>query len=164
MVYVLRVCVGCTFCVSVLWCAVLCRYVWCWCWCWCVVFGVCVCGVCGVWCVLYVCGVCCLCAARHVEKNPCASSKRLRVQVSKRFRVYLQDARMSHTAFFLLSFSLLFSLSNNGNDHSSSRFSLCTLRVSECTYIGSFPVWRTCSHGARNNCPGITVQASCHLE
>ena len=47
---------------------------------------------------------------------------------------------------FLVSFSLLFSFSNNENDHSSSRFSLCT--------HGSDLPGRTCSHHARNNCPG----------
>ena len=34
----------------------------------------------------------------------------------------------------------------------------------KCKRRGPFPVWRTCSHHARNNCPGITEQASCHLE
>ena len=34
----------------------------------------------------------------------------------------------------------------------------------ECVCFGSFPVWRTCSHYGNNNCPGITVQASCHLD
>ena len=52
--------VGCAFCVLVLWCAVLCRYVSCWCWCVCVV-----CAVCAVWCV------CVLCVARlGTRKNP----------------------------------------------------------------------------------------------
>ena len=31
-------------------------------------------------------------------------------------------------------------------------------------YFGSFPVGRTCSHHARNICPGIPVQTTCHLK
>ena len=37
--------------------------------------------------------------------------------------------------------------------------SLCVLTARRSACAG-----RTCSHHARNNCPGITVQASCHLE
>ena len=60
--------------------------------------------------------------------------------------------------------SLLFSLSNYDNDHSSGRVSLYTRLLSECVGFGPFLGWRLCSNHARNNCPGITVQASCHLE
>ena len=74
LVCVLRVCARCAFCVFVLWCAVLCRYVWCWCWCWC--------AMCGVWCLwCVVCG--------HAENPLCVGSKRL--------RVYRQNARMFNT-------------------------------------------------------------------
>ena len=38
------------------------------------------------------------------------------------------------------------------------------LPVSECVGRCPFHVGRTYSHHARNNCPGITVQTSCHLE
>ena len=34
----------------------------------------------------------------------------------------------------------------------------------ECEGCGQFPVRRLCSYHARNNCPGIPVQASCQLE
>ena len=66
-------------------------------------------------------------------------------------------------------FLFLFSLSNNDNDHSCSRLSLCTQgselpQGPECMDLGPFLVGRTCSHHARNNCPGLTVQALCHLE
>ena len=42
--------------------------------------------------------------------------------------------------------------------------SLCVHTALTCESFGPFPVWRTCSHYARNNCHGIAVQASCHLE
>ena len=74
---------------------------------------------------------------------------------------------LSFSLLVSLSFSL-FSLSNNDNDHSFSRFSLCTdlsnLPVSECVGHGPFLVGLTCSHHARNNCTGLTLQASNHLE
>ena len=85
------------------------------------------------------------------------------------FSIFLTSL-LSISPLFLLSLpSLVFSLCslcNKDNDHSSSRLSLCThgSNLSECLYFGSFPVWRTCSYHARNNCPDITVQASCHLE
>ena len=46
--------------------------------------------------------------------------------------------------------------------------SLCThgsdLLQRQSVGFGPFLVWRLCSNHARNNCPDITVQASCHLE
>ena len=81
--------------------------------------------------------------------------------------------RLTHLSLFSLLFSLLFSplfsLSNNDNDHSSSRLFLCThgSNLPECQSACAsvqFPVWRTCSNHARNNVPGVPVQASCHLE
>ena len=66
-------------------------------------------------------------------------------------------------------FSLVFSLSNSDNDHSSSRLSLCThgSNLPECQSSWTLAhslFGRTCSYHARNNCPGMTLQASCHLE
>ena len=154
VVYVLRVCVGCAFCVLVFWCC-----------------GVLCCVVC-VWCVVCVCvvwrglarGKAPVC---RFKKSPCVGSKGL--------RVYRQNARMCSTcarlarthggllnlhtgglslslslflssflislvlsSFSLLSFSsfvlfsfsfsalfsLVFPLSNDDNGHSSSRLSL----------------------------------------
>ena len=73
-----------------------------------------------------------------------------------------------------LSFSLsslvisLFSLSNNDNDHSSSRalsqYTRHWLALWARVHVPWHTVWRTCSHHARNNCLSIPVQASCHLE
>ena len=181
VVYVLRVCGMCVSCFGgVLCCAVslcvvlvlvlVCNV-------WCVVSVVCVRGVCG--CVLSVCN-----AAGHAENPPHVPAKRPHVEHMRAFRRYTRkrfepthgDVLNQHTgsaslslssfslpSFFLLSFShslsllscllSLLSQRNNDNDHSFSRLSLYT-----------FPVWRTCSHHERNNCPGITVQASCHLE
>ena len=71
VVYVLRVCVGCAFRVLVLWCAVLCRYVWCWCWCWC--------AMCGVWCLWCVVSVRVLIQNASVcrfKTSPCVPPKR----------------------------------------------------------------------------------------
>ena len=65
---------------------------------------------------------------------------------------------------FLVLFSLLFTLSNNDNDHSSSRLSPVYTRALTCLSVLWLIPCRTCSHHARNNCPGITVQTSCHLE
>ena len=89
MVYVLRVCVGCAFCVLVLWCTVLYRYVWC---------GVC--GVCVVCVVCVRCGVCgvCVCgAAWHAETSPVCRFQTPPCVRSKRFSVCRQNARMLNT-------------------------------------------------------------------
>ena len=80
-VFVLRV--GCAFRVLVLWCAVLCRYVWCWCWCWC--------AMCDAWCLW------CVWRGLARGKTPCEGSKRLRVLLQQRFCVYRQNARMCST-------------------------------------------------------------------
>ena len=131
-----------------MWCVVVyccvCRYVLCWCWCWC--------AMCGVWCAWCVRGVCCVVvlsvcsAAWHAENPPCVGSKRLRVKVqnasvctgktracSTHVRVLPLHSLPSFSSSVLFpsfSFSALFSrllpfLSNNDNDHSSNRLSLC---------------------------------------
>ena len=80
VVYVLRVCVGCSFRVLVLWCAVLCRCVWCWCWCWR--------AMCGVWCLWCLCVVCCVwCVARLGEKTRHEKRKRERHEKRERERM-----------------------------------------------------------------------------
>ena len=76
----------CGMCVFVFWCSgVLCCVVMCGCWCWCW------CAMCGVWCLW------CLWRALARGKPPCEGSKRLHVQVQKRFCVYRQNARMCST-------------------------------------------------------------------
>ena len=129
-------------------CGALCCVVMCGVGVWCVESG-----VCGVWCV--VCGVCCLCVARlGTRKTPvcrfktplCVPAKRAHVfNTCARFAGTHENALNLHTggplsrslvpslflssSFFLSSVvlcSLLFSLSNNDNDHSSSRFSVYT--------------------------------------
>ena len=77
---------------------------------------------------------------------------------------------LSSVILFLrsLSLSLLFSLSKNDNDQSSSRalsqYTRACLALWARVHVPWHTVWRTCSHHARNNCLNIPVQASCHLE
>ena len=146
--YVLRVCVGCAFCVVVLWCAV---------------------------------SLCVVLVLVLVRNEWC-------VYVQKRFRVYWQNARMCSLSFSLPSFSssvlflflflfsslsLLFSLSSlpaTMTMITRAVGSLCVHKALTCLSITvrglrSSPclanMFVSC---ARNNCPGITVQASYHLE
>ena len=72
----------------------------------------------------------------------------------------------SHTSLFSL-FSVNNSFNNKDNDRSSSWLSVHTVQSCLRARVrGPWPIpyGLTCSHHARNNCPSVTVQASCHLE
>ena len=70
----------------VLWCGVLCHYVWCWCWCWC--------AMCDVWCLWCVC---CVWRGLARGKPPVCRFQTAPCVGSKRFCVYWQNARMLNT-------------------------------------------------------------------
>ena len=109
----------------------------------------------------------------HTEGFPASLLSSLLSSPSQFLSSFLLSLSLSS---FSLSCSLhslvfsLFSLSNNVNDHSSSALSLGThgSNLPECQSacaIGSIPCLANMfTLYARNNCPGFTVQASCHLE
>ena len=150
---------------------------------WCVVSVVC------VWCGLAR-GKPSVC---RFKTSPCVGSKRLRVyrqnarmlNTCARFCRYTQrrfepthgDVWNLHTGASLSlsprSLTLLSSLSSSLSATMTMITrpfgSLCVHTALTCESVrvrgrGPFLVGRTCSHHARNYCPGITVQTSCHLE
>ena len=174
--------------------AVRCGAVWCgavWCgvvWCGVVWCGVVWCGV--VWCGV----VWCLCVSSsctekrfrvYVQNAPVCTFKtpvphgtRVRFERSHGsvFKVAAPSLPLSSCVSLLVSLSL----SPLIVSHSFSIPLSITMTViarpvgSLCTFLpegqgawamhGPFLVGLTCSHHARNNCPSVLVQASCHLE
>ena len=141
------------------------------------------CGV--VLCCFVWCGLACGKPLRVQIQNasvcafktpPCVTGKRPHVLNMRAFSRYTRRRlERTHGRSFHLLFSLpslvfsVFSLSNNDNDHSSRWLSLYT-RPLTCLSVSVRVLWLIPCRAnmitlfARNNCPGKTVQALCHLE